>query len=156
MPSTAPGRRRLIVLAEGDFGFHTGKTAFGVIRYGADAVNAVIDSTQAGRNVREWLGDDPRFDIPIVASLDAALALGPADALLIGIAPAGGRLPETWRRTISAAIGAGLDILSGLHTFLGDDPEFAAAAERAGTTIVDYRRPPARMETSVGRPHAPG
>ena len=49
--------RRLIILAEGNFGFHHGKTAMGVIRYGRDHVLAVIDSTQAGRNVREWLGD---------------------------------------------------------------------------------------------------
>ena len=62
--------RRLAILAEGQFGPHHGKTAMGVIRYGPDPVVAVIDSTNAGRNVREWLGDAPRFDIPIVASLD--------------------------------------------------------------------------------------
>ena len=49
--------RRLVILAEGNFGFHHGKTAMGVIRFGTDKVVAVIDSTQAGRNVREWLGD---------------------------------------------------------------------------------------------------
>ena len=70
----------------------------GVLRYGPDPVVAVIDSTKAGRNVREWLGDAPRFDVPIVASLDEALARGrsagrPAAALLIGIAPTGGKLP---------------------------------------------------------------
>ena len=56
--------RRLVILAEGNFGFHHGKTAMGVIRFGTDKVVAVIDSTQAGRNVREWLGDSGRFDIP--------------------------------------------------------------------------------------------
>ncbi len=152
--------RRLIVLAEGRFGPHDGKTAMGVIRYGPDPIVAVIDSTNAGRNVREWLGDQPRFDIPIVASLAEAQAQGPArgapTALLIGIAPTGGKLPAAWRRTILAAIAAGLDILSGLHTFIGDDPEFAAAAGAAGVEIVDYRRPPSREETAVGRAHGPG
>ena len=99
----------------------------------------------------------PGHDIPIVATLDEALALpSPPDALLIGIAPTGGRLPAAWRTIILAAIAAGLDVLSGLHTFLGDDPEFAAAAAARGTRIVDYRRPPDRMETAVGRRHAPG
>ena len=151
---SASNPRRLVILAEGDFGVHHGKTAVGVIRYGTDPVTAVIDSTQAGGNVSTIV---PGRDIPIVASLQEALALEPRpDALLIGIAPTGGRLPPAWRVTILEAIDAGLDGLSGLHTFLGDDPEFAAAARRAGTSIVDYRRPPERMETSVGRPHRPG
>ena len=96
MPPTV--ERRLVILAEGNFGFHHGKTAMGVIRYGHDKVLAVIDSTQAGRNVREWLGDSGRNDIPIVASLNDALGFLPrANALLIGIAPTGGKLPDAWR-----------------------------------------------------------
>src|SRR4051794_37104344 len=142
---TNQGRhRRLVILAEGNFGFHHGKTAVGVIRYGSDDVVAVIDSTQAGGNVSSLL---PGRDIPIVATLDEALVRSPRpDTLLIGIAPTGGKLPDSWRTTILAAIRAGLDVHSGLHTFIGDDPEFAAAAEAAGTRIVDYRRPPTRME----------
>ena len=151
-PSAAP--RRLVILAEGNFGFHHGKTAVGVIRYGPDDVRAVIDSTQAGGNVSAIL---PGRDIPIVATLDEALAREPRpDTLLIGIAPTGGKLPDSWRATILAAIRAGLDVHSGLHTFLADDPEFEDAAHLAGTEIVDYRRPPGRMETSVGRRHGPG
>jgi len=146
--------RRLVILAEGAFGPHDGKTAYGVIRYGRDDVVAVVDSTKAGQNVDAFL---PGNDIPIVATLAEVLARpNPPDALLIGIAPTGGRLPETWRRIILEAIGAGLDVLSGLHTFLGDDPVFVAAATARGTAIVDYRRPPERMETSVGRRHGPG
>ena len=155
MPSTAD--RRLVILAEGNFGYHHGKTAMGVIRFGQDKVVAVIDSTQAGRNVREWLGDSGRFDIPIVASLNDALGFIPrANALLIGIAPTGGKLPDSWRALILAAIRSGLDIHSGLHTFLGDDPEFADAARSAGVRLVDYRRPPERTDTAVGRLHGPG
>src|SRR5512140_3632821 len=143
--------RRLVILAEGNFGYHHGKTAMGVIRFGQDKVLAVIDSTQAGRNVREWLGDGGRFDIPIVNSLSDALGFLPrANGLLIGIAPTGGKLPDEWRTVILAAIRSGLDIHSGLHTLLGDDPE------SAGVRLIDYRRAPERMETSVGRLHEPG
>jgi len=151
-----PPEKTLVILAEGNFGFHHGKTAIGVIRYGRQPIRAVIDSTQAGRNVGEWLGPGERFDIPVVASLAEALAAGSADALLVGIAPTGGRLPDAWRAMILDAISSGLDILSGLHTFIADDPEFAAAARTAGVEIVDYRRPPERMETAVGRRHLPG
>jgi D-glutamate N-acetyltransferase len=150
-----PTPRRLVILTEGQWHGHHAKTATGVIRYGQDDVVALLDSTIAGRNVDEWM---PGHDIPAVATLEEALASprGRPDALLIGIAPTGGRLPAEWRVTILAAIRAGLDILSGLHTFLGDDPEVSAAAREAGVTIVDYRRPPERMETAVGRPHQPG
>ena len=149
--------RRLVILAEGNFGFHHGKTAMGVIRYGPDKVVAVIDSTQAGRNVREWLGDGGRYDIPIVASLSDAIGFVPrANAMLVGIAPTGGRLPDEWRQAILAAIRSGLDVMSGLHTFLGDDPEFAEAARASGVRIIDFRRPPEREETAIGRRHGPG
>jgi D-glutamate N-acetyltransferase len=159
--ASGPSGRRIVILAEGQFGPHHGKTAMGVLRYGPDPVVAVIDSTKDGRNVREWLGDAPRFDVPIVAGLDEALARGratdqPATALLIGIAPTGGKLPQSWRDTILAAIRDKLDILSGLHTMIGDDAEFASAAAAAGVEIVDYRRPPGREETSIGRRHKPG
>ena len=146
--------RRLLILTEGQFGLHDAKTAIGVIRYGRDEIVGLLDSTMAGRNLREFL---PAFDVPFIASLDEALG-GPVrpDALLIGIAPTGGRLPTSWRATILEAIAAGLDVHSGLHQFLGDDPEFASAAAAAGTRLVDYRRSPDRMETSVGRRHLPG
>ncbi|MBI3746494.1 MAG: DUF1611 domain-containing protein [Chloroflexi bacterium] len=151
---TAATPRRLAILAEGNFGFHHGKTAVGVIRYGPDHVVAVIDSTRAGQNVSSIL---PDRDIPIVASLAEAMSMAVRpDTLLIGIAPTGGKLPDDWRATILEALRAGLDVHSGLHTFLGDDPEFAAAAAASGSTIVDFRRPPERKETAVGRRHAPG
>ena len=152
MPADAS--RRLAILAEGEFGYHHAKTAMGVLRYGRDPVVAVLDSTRAGRNVAEWL---PGRDVPIVASLADALAMPePPTALLIGIAPTGGRLPDSWRAVLLDAIGRGLEIHSGLHTFLGDDPDLAAAAAGAGVRIVDYRRPPERMTTAVGRAHRPG
>jgi uncharacterized NAD-dependent epimerase/dehydratase family protein len=145
--------RRLVILTEGQFGVHDAKTAMGVIRYGRDTIVAILDSTLAGRNLGEFL---PGRDVPFVGTLSEALA-GPIrpDGLLIGIAPTGGRLPPAWRATILEAIAAGLDVHSGLHQFLGDDPEFAAAAAKAGTRLIDYRRPPDRMETTVGRRHLP-
>jgi uncharacterized NAD-dependent epimerase/dehydratase family protein len=147
--------RRLVILTEGQFRIHDAKTALGVMRYGRDTVVALLDSTMAGRLASDVAGPDPRYDVPGVATLEEALALHP-DALLIGIAPTGGRLPPAWRATIVAALRAGLDVLSGLHTFIGDDPEFVAAAAESGARIVDYRQPPDRMETAVGRFHGPG
>ncbi|MEO6577556.1 MAG: DUF1611 domain-containing protein, partial [Candidatus Limnocylindria bacterium] len=145
--------RRYVILAEGEFGEVSSKTGIGVIRYGLDPVVAVLDSTRAGRNVSEWLG--AAHSIPIVATLGEALRLAPT-ALLIGIAPAGGRIPGPWRRTILEAIEVGLDVVSGLHDFVSDDPEFAAAAARKGVDLIDHRRPPDFRDVSNGREHRPG
>lgn len=143
-----------MILTEGQWQVHNAKTAMGVIRYGPDHVVALLDSSIAGRNVGEWMAG---HDIPFVATIGDALLLEPRpDALLIGIAPTGGKLPTSWRATILEAIAAGLDVHSGLHTFLGDDPDFSAAAAAAGTRIIDYRRPPERHETAIGRPHGAG
>ncbi|CAN5523551.1 DUF1611 domain-containing protein [soil metagenome] len=151
-PPTAP--RRLVILTEGHFDLHGAKTALGIIRYGRDEIVGMLDSTMAGRNLREFL---PRFDVPFVGSRDEALggSVRP-DGLLIGIAPTGGKLPVAWRTLILSAIEAGLDIHSCLHEFLCDHPDFASSAAAAGTRLIDYRRSPERMETAVGRRHRPG
>ena len=145
--------RRLVILTEG-YGIDDAKTATGVIRYGSDDIVAVLDSTMVGRNVSESL---PGHDIPFVGRLSDALdrPVRP-DGLLLGIAPTGGKLPPAWRSIILEAIDAGLDIHSGLHQFLAEDPEFAGAAARTGSRLIDYRRPPDRMETTLGRRHLPG
>ena len=144
---------RLVILTEGH-GIDDAKTATGVIRYGRDDVVAILNSTMVGRNVNESI---PGHDIPFVGRLSDALAgtVRP-DGLLLGIAPTGGKLPPAWRAIIVEAIDAGLDIHSGLHQFLGDDPEFATAAASSGSRLIDYRRPPDRMETTLGRRHLPG
>ncbi|MGZ6341333.1 MAG: DUF1611 domain-containing protein [Candidatus Limnocylindrales bacterium] len=153
-----PRERRIVILAEGEFGEEGSKTARGVLRYGRDPVVAILDSTRAGLTVADIMGSGPRYDgVPILSTVAEALALPrPPDTLLIGIAPAGGKLPASWRTTILDALRTGMDVVSGLHSFLGDDPEFSAEAHAHGAHIDDLRRPPERMECSIGRAHLPG
>jgi uncharacterized NAD-dependent epimerase/dehydratase family protein len=146
-------RRRYLILAEGQFGEPGSKTAMGVIRYGPDRVVAVLDSTRAGRDVSEWLGE--AHAAPVVATLAEALPFEPT-ALLIGTAPQGGKIPPSWRAVIADAIVHGLDIVSGLHEFVSDDPEFGSLAATHGVELVDHRRPPERHEVASGRKHAAG
>jgi uncharacterized NAD-dependent epimerase/dehydratase family protein len=124
--------RRYAILAEGWFANRHAKTAHGLIRYGRDEVVAVIDSTLAGRSVRDVMPELGR-DAPIVGSLDEVLEFS-LTSILVGLAPAGGRLPEEWMDTLRAAADAGLEIVSGLHQRLG--------AEFPGKKVWDVREPP--------------
>jgi uncharacterized NAD-dependent epimerase/dehydratase family protein len=127
--------RRIIILTEDRTEPIAAKTAACVIRYGKDEVVALLDSTQAGKTAQELLGVGG--PIPVVARLEDAPT---ANTLLIGIAPAGGRIPPAWRPIVLAAIERGCDIISGMHEFFGDDPEFAEAARRRGVRLIDVRK----------------
>jgi uncharacterized NAD-dependent epimerase/dehydratase family protein len=140
--------RRILIYAQGAFGRGRSKTADGVIRYGRTPIVGVVDGTQSASTAGEVLGCGA--DIPIFPSLEAALPLRP-EALLIGIAPPGGKLPAEWRVAIAKALSAGLDVISGLHEILGADPELAALAARHGRTIWDVRLPRETYPIASGR-----
>jgi uncharacterized NAD-dependent epimerase/dehydratase family protein len=139
---------KLAIFAESLFAAHNGKTAHGVIRYGTRDVVAVIDSTQAGRTASEVVPFS-LHPVPIVATLEEAIELG-ATAMLIGVAPTGGKLDPAWRSVLLEAIGAGLSVEAGLHTQLSEDPELRRAATRAGVALRDLRAAPADLTVPVG------
>ena len=139
---------RLAIFAEGLFAGHHGKTAHGVIRYGTRDVVAVIDSTQAGRTAAEVVPFSLR-EVPIVATLAEAIDLG-ATALLVGVAPTGGKLDPAWRAVLLEAIAAGLHVEAGLHTQLSEDAELRRAATRAGVALRDLRAAPADLTVPAG------
>jgi uncharacterized NAD-dependent epimerase/dehydratase family protein len=139
---------RYLVVAEGQFGPLTSKTANSAVRFIHDRVACVLDSAQAGHTVQDVLGFGG--SIPVVGTVQEGLRLGPT-ALLVGIAPQGGGLPEAWRPMLRTAIAAGLHVVSGLHVHLGDDPELARLAAERGVRIHDLRKPPADLPVSQGR-----
>ncbi|HLX11294.1 MAG TPA: DUF1611 domain-containing protein [Bacteroidota bacterium] len=136
-------QRRMIVLAEGRFHPLESKTANQAIRYMPEQVVAVIDSTQAGKSVDDVIGYGGK--IPVVRDLKVGLSRKP-DTLLIGIAPMGGILPDSWRAIVREAIENKLSIISGLHTFLSDDVEFAALAKKNSVSMTELRKIPPTYE----------
>jgi uncharacterized NAD-dependent epimerase/dehydratase family protein len=104
---------------------------------------------------RDWCVGQLRFpgckadtglaDLDIPAARDKG-----ARTLIIGVANAGGVLPAHWTGTIVAAIEAGMDVASGLHMRLGDNPEIAAAAEKHGRKLFDVRHSAERFATGKG------
>jgi uncharacterized NAD-dependent epimerase/dehydratase family protein len=139
---------RLAIFAEGLFEQHSGKTAHGVIRYGTREIVCVIDSTQAGRTAVEVEPFSLR-PVPVVASVREAIDMD-ATALLIGVAPTGGKLDPSWRPALLEAIAAGLDLEAGLHTELAADEELRDAAAGAGVELRDLRAAPADLTVPKG------
>jgi uncharacterized NAD-dependent epimerase/dehydratase family protein len=70
--------------------------------------------------------------------------------LIVGVATTGGVLPDGWTGHMVAAIEAGLDIASGLHSRLADIPAIAEAAARHGRQVFDVRHPAQDFECGTG------
>ena len=139
--------RKMIILTDGHYDPHAAKTAICVVRYRPEEVVAVLDRDLAGKTC----GDVMKVggEIPFVGSLGEAPE---ANTLLIGIAPPGGKIPASWRPVVLEAIARKLTVVSGLHDFLRDNPEFSRAAVQHGVRLIDLRDNQERNVTS-GRPY---
>jgi len=133
--------RRILILGEGfSHDPHYGKTMRGIVRYGPDPVVAILDSKRPG---------ETHEGIPIVGTVEAALPYEPTVAV-VGVATQGGRFPPAWRELLKQCISAGLDVESGLHEFVSDDPELAALAREHGVELRDLRKPPEGLSVPSG------
>jgi uncharacterized NAD-dependent epimerase/dehydratase family protein len=149
-----PEKTRLSILCEGFTGTRHAKTATGVVKYGNWQVKSIIDSRNVGKsflelskiNIKNTSTDENTLnssllDIPIVKNLEDALQISKIDALLIGIAPVGGQIPEAWIQIIKEAISKKIHIISGLHEFLNELPELASLAKEKEILLWDVRNP---------------
>ena len=75
--------------------------------------------------------------LPDMSAAEAASA--GARALVISVAPQGGAIPERWYPVLLDALDAGLDLISGMHTRLGDIPVIAERARQLGRSLFDVR-----------------
>lgn len=132
-----------------------GKTAHGLIRFTERFdVRAVVDPEFAGQDAGDYL-DGEKNGIPILATLAEAIEHLPESnkdstsdnaAFVVGLATDGGVLPDHGRVAVAKAISRGLDVYSGLHVFLNEDPQFSELAARHAVKLVDVRQPPHRSD----------
>lgn len=127
-------QRRMVLLTDGYTDSHTAKTAVCLLRYRPDEVVAVLERQSAGKTCQQVF--KVGGNIPCVANLADAPQ---ANTLVIGIAPPGGKLPPSWRPIVHEAIARRMTVMSGLHDFLRDDPDFREAAAESGATLIDVR-----------------
>ncbi|MEA5579697.1 DUF1611 domain-containing protein [Anabaena sp. UHCC 0451] len=138
-------RKTAILLHEGLSGTQ-GKTGLSILRYSEAPVVAIIDRESVGKSLPELTGI--KRNVPIVASVAATLQYQP-EVLVIGIAPKGGIIPDSYWPDIKDALKAGMSLVNGLHTPLANIPELNALL-KPGQIIWDVRKEPANLEIASG------
>ncbi|WP_375419817.1 N-acetyltransferase DgcN [uncultured Sphingomonas sp.] len=104
--------------------------------------------------VGEWRHDDCPLTLGLPRMGVAEARAAGAKTLVLGIANAGGTLGEALVRDALDAVAAGMNVASGLHHRLRDEPRLVRAAEQAGVALFDVRDPPAHLPVGNGRPRA--
>jgi uncharacterized NAD-dependent epimerase/dehydratase family protein len=110
--------------------------------------------------LRDWCTDDVMGEWALPActvSLElpryspAQAAAQGAGSLVIGVAAVGGVLPPHWLPELEAALLAGLDLVSGLHSRLTSFPRLVEAAKRGGGKLHDVRHSDLVFPAGSGR-----
>ncbi|MBL8659446.1 MAG: DUF1611 domain-containing protein [Rhodospirillales bacterium] len=95
-----------------------------------------------------------RAELPLpVMSIEEGAAAG-ARTLIIGVANAGGFIPDFWIDTFLQALEAGLDLANGLHDRLSDRPVLVEAAAKRGRRLLDVRHPSRAFGVGTGEPRS--
>ena len=138
--------QRVALYMEGYIHTEYVKMGLGLIRYLQNPIVGIIDSNHAGRNINQEYTIDR--DIPIYKKLDQVIDQG-AEVLILGIAPSGGKIPDTWHSVIQDALDSGLSIINGLHDSLG--PSFSDHIQNPTQWIWDVRVPQFTPKIASGR-----
>lgn len=92
-----------------------------------------------------------KADVGLPNMSPAEAAAKGAKTLVVGVAPVGGRIQESWLALFREALEAGLDITAGLHDHLIDIPDLHALADSNGRKLIDVRIPPPGLPVGEGR-----
>jgi uncharacterized NAD-dependent epimerase/dehydratase family protein len=123
-----------------------------------DIANPTLAKTGAG--VRDWrpeacLGQNrlpgcaADLGLPEMTPVEAVAA--GAGSLLIGVASIGGQIKDNWVPVLVAALEAGLDIVSGMHSKLEEVEAIRIAAEKHGRALHNVRRSMTKFPVGTGK-----
>ncbi|MBA3677592.1 MAG: DUF1611 domain-containing protein [Sphingosinicella sp.] len=124
----------------------------------ADALGIKTSRGLAEFRREDCLGEFRHDDCPQTLGLprltmEEAAAKG-ARTLVLGIAGAGGRLPDELIADAALALEAGMNVAAGLHERLRDQPKLASLAAERGLELFDVRDPPPNLNVGKGIPRA--
>jgi uncharacterized NAD-dependent epimerase/dehydratase family protein len=115
------------------------KTGLGIVQWRPGLVTGQL----------RFAGCDVDLGVPDM-TVDQAIAAG-ARSLVIGVAPVGGSIPDSWWEIIEGAAKAGMDVVSGLHIKLNDRASLVTIAKESGSRLVDVRTPPKNLPVGNGK-----
>ncbi len=107
-------------------------------------------AAKVAQGIRDWRPDAAigqcrlpgcRADLGLPEMRPAEAVAAGAKTLVIGVANRGGVIAPAWLEVLTEALAAGLDLASGLHNLLGDEPALVAAAAAHGRRLHDVRVP---------------
>jgi uncharacterized NAD-dependent epimerase/dehydratase family protein len=114
------------------------KTGFGVRDWRPEACLAQIRLPSCAADL----------GLPNMTATEAAAA--GAGSLLIGVASTGGQIKDSWVPVLVAALEAGLDIVSGMHSKLEDIEAIRVAAAKHGRTLHNVRHSTIKFPVGTG------
>jgi uncharacterized NAD-dependent epimerase/dehydratase family protein len=79
-----------------------------------------------------------------------AIALG-AKTMVVGVANRGGVISPLWKEALGEALDSGLDLASGLHNLLRNEPDLVERAKAIGRVLHDVRVPPIAYPIANGK-----
>lgn len=91
------------------------------------------------------------IDLGVAELSIADAAASGVGSLVIGVATVGGNIPVSWLAVIEEAVTAGLDIVSGLHIKLAENPVLIEAARQSGASLIDIRCPSPGLPVGSGK-----
>ena len=138
--------QKVALYMEGFIHSDYGKMGLGVARYLQNRIVGIIDSKHAGSNINK---EHPlERDIPIYEKLDEVIDQG-AEVLILGIAPSGGKIPNSWLPIIKESLSLGLSIINGLHESIAY--RFTEQIKNSNQWIWDVRVPQFTPQIASGR-----
>ena len=142
--------KKLAIYMEGNLDSMFAKMAYGVMRYSKNPIVCLIDSEFSGKMVDEVLTHQP-FKIPIVTTVEAAHKMG-AEVLVLGLAPSGGKLPDSWLPAVETALKMGMSLVNGLHDLLNERFAHLLDPKIPEQLIWDVRKP--KTDYAIARARA--
>ena len=120
-------------------------------------------AAKVAQGIRDWRPDAAtgQFRLPGCnadmklpdMTIDEAVAAG-VKTLVIGVANRGGVISDAWKAVLEEALIKGLDLASGLHNLLRDEPSLVELAKAHGRTLHDVRVPDVQYPIANGKPRA--